>query len=449
MKTADREFFWDVFAGSAAVLVFFANIQIGKLYHGYHGLTLKDFMPLVYISVSWLLLISVRWISLKFVWVTVRFWVLLSLFFGLGMRYGDGIIQEWGGATVVVVAIAVLAFGFWVCRNLTTRFWAGLRRLVIFLPGLIVISPIFVGLWLGKPVMWLAKDSGQYPAKTATIVLLFDEMNARNSLGLQEMLVQRGMKVAFKPLDPVHYSTTEAVPAIFTGRDFASAQACGLSVVCAENSVLDFSKVTVQRNDVDVVGFHHPYCSIQGLRSCQRFTTEITVWDAARWGCSAQRLLGVYMGWGTDFCKDRGRASWMYLQDQVSAGLLLAPTLKDGGVLYAHLPFPHPPAKGAGTLAAQYTRNVLRAEDVLGRLLDRMAENGVEPRILIFSDHPLRQAMYCLNETAQFEAPCVVAPQLVDSKVPLIVASRTALPSIEYVESNRQIFEVLRDWLRH
>lgn len=46
MKAADREMLWDMLAGSAAVLAFVGFIEIGKLYHGYYGLTLEDLLPL-------------------------------------------------------------------------------------------------------------------------------------------------------------------------------------------------------------------------------------------------------------------------------------------------------------------------------------------------------------------------------------------------------------------
>ena len=55
--------------------------------------------------------------------------------------------------------------------------------------------------------------------------------------------------------------------------------------------------------------------------------------------------------------------------------------------------------------------------------------------------------MWCSREAAQFDVPCLVDPSLVDTKVPLIVAARTALPALEHVQSNRQVFDVLRDWL--
>ena len=327
MKAADRELFWDVFAGSAVVLVFVASIQLSKLYHGYYGLTLDDFVPLVYLSVSWLVITGMRWIGLRSVWAAARFLVWLSLLVGLGVRYRAVVIRDWGGTGAAAAAIAVLALGIWACYYATPRLWAGLRRLVIFLPALIVISPVFAGLWLGKPVVWLAEDANRYSAKTATVVLLFDEMNAQSGLGIQKVLAERGLNVRFKPVDPAHLSTTQAVPAVFTGRDFTGARACGLSVVCAEEAVLDFSQVTVQRKDVDVVGFHHPYCAVPGLRSCQRFTTDTTIWEAARWGCSVQRIFGLYVGWRTDFCQERAGIAWTTLQDRVSAGVLAAPAL--------------------------------------------------------------------------------------------------------------------------
>lgn len=448
LKAADRELFWDIVAGSAAVLPFVAYIQVGKLYHGNYGLSLEDLLPLSYLVGSWLLLGGMRWAEVKLVWTAARFWLWLSLLVGLTVRYGAVAIAEWGGAAAAVTTVLFFALGLLACRNASTSLWDGLRRLVAFLPGLIVISPLVIGQVLSTPVIWLPGDVGKQPVKTATLVLLFDEINAKDSLGLQQVLADRGLNVGFKPVEPVHESTTQVVPALFTGRDFTGARPCGLSVVCAEEAVLDFSQVSVLRSDVDVVGFHHPYCAIQGLRSCQRLTTERSIWETARWGCAAQRLLGIHLGWGRHTCQELSHASWVDLQDQATANALTAPALKQGGVLYAHLPLPHPPARGSGSLSGQYLRNVRQAEQVLGQLLDRMADNEVEPRILIFSDHPLRQSMWCSRQAAQFDAPCVVDPALVDANVPLIVAARTVLPDIERARSNREVFDVLRDWLR-
>lgn len=448
MKAIDREMFLDIFAGSTAILLFVANIQLGRFYHGYHGMTIEDLVPLVYIGVSYFLLIAMRWVGLQSVWSVTRLWAWLSLLVGLGVRYRQVYVQEWGGATVVVASIAVLAFGFWACRIASIRVWRGLRRMIIFLPGLMVFSPLIAGAWLGETHVWLAEDSGRYHAKTATLILLFDEMNAESSFGLRKVLIERGLKVNFKPVSPVHNSTTQVVPAVFTGLDFTGASACGLSTICAEKSVLDFSKIFVQRNDVDMIGFHHPYCAINGLRFCQRLTTEIKVWDAARWDCAAQRVFGINLGWSAESCQERAGSVWTQLQDKVFAGVFLVPTLKYGGVFYAHLPIPHPPANGTGSLTEQYVRNLNRAEELLVAILDRMDENKVEPRILIFSDHPLRQSMWCSHQASLFDAPCAVDPSFEDEKVPLIVASRTNLPDIRYVQSNKQISDVLRDWLR-
>lgn len=103
----------------------------------------------------------------------------------------------------------------------------------------------------------------------------------------------------------------------------------------------------------------------------------------------------------------------------------------------------------ASSLAEQYARNLQQAEQLLERVMDRMAANQVEPRILIFSDHTLRQQMWCANLQAMLGADCSVTVALTDEHVPLIVAARKNTPSIAHVQSNQQVFDVLRHWLNH
>ena len=162
-----------------------------------------------------------------------------------------------------------------------------------------------------------------------------------------------------------------------------------------------------------------------------------------------QRLLGLQIERDEKACNLLVNEPWHRMREKVMDDLLNAPALQKGGVLFAHVPLPHPPAAGRGSLAVHYARNVQQAEQLLGKILDRLDVNKLEPRILIFSDHPLRPTMWCANRAALFDSPCKVTPELQDDHVPLIAAARSGLPAIEHVQSNQQVFDVLRDWLQH
>jgi hypothetical protein len=449
MKFPDRDLLWDLLAGSAAVLAFVGSIELGRLYHGNYGLSFDDFVPLSYLLVSWLSFGVLWWRHSRRIFVLGRIWMWLSLLVGLAVRFGALSMQIWGSALTALMIGFLLCIGIWISCKASAWVWAGLRRVIAFVPALFVIAPMVAGYGMDGPVVWLEGSTSRQSTSNATVVLLLDELNATSSAGLQKVLTDRGLQVNYKPVLPVHGSTNEVVPAVFTGLDFKGARACGLARVCANSHALDFAQVSVQRDDVDVVGFHHPYCAIQGLRSCLRLSTSRSIWEDGRWDCALQRRFGIKKDRDEKECQLLAHVAWHDMRGKVIDGLMNAPTLERGGVVFAHVPLPHPPAAGTGTLADQYTTNLKQSEEMLAAILDRLAANKIEPRVMIFSDHPLRPAMWCTNSAAQFDAPCVVTPDLVDDHVPLIVAVRSNVPSIAHVQSNQQVFDVLRDWLRH
>lgn len=389
-----------------------------------------------------------RWVELGQVYVFARRWLWVSLIIGLWCGYEGVVVQEFGVATTAIAFLTLFFFGLWANYAASATLWGKLRGLVGILPSLIVASTLIFGYIFAEPVVWLPTGGSKYSRKTAMVVLLLDELNAQASQGLQRVLVSHGLTVSYKPVTPAYNSTAEVVPVLFADKDFRKARACGLSRICAQTAVLDFSKIEVRRNDVDVVGFFQPYCAIQGLRYCKRsVVAPRAIFDGDRWACAAVRLSGVQIEPTGRRCQERSHEAWQELRDQVLASLWRAPTLLDGGVLFAHLPLPHPPAQGTGSIAEQYSRNLQLTENILSDLLDQFEKNEVEPQIIIFSDHPLRQAMWCARESAQFDSPCVISAALTDDQVPLIVASRSSMPRIEEVESNREVFDVLRQWL--
>lgn len=449
MKSADRDLMLDVMAGSAAVLAFVLYIEVGRIYHGIHGMGFEDAMPLGYLLFSWLTLSCMRLAGFGFVSRISHLWLWSSLAVGLYTRYWALSIYLWGKPLTLAGICLLLMFGAWASFGASPVLWARLRRVVAFVPGLIVLTPMVAGYWLDGPVLWLGRDASKQAVPTATVILLLDELNANASQGLQQVLLDRGFNVNFKPVMPIHASTVQVVPALFTGQNFKGARACGFNRVCATSAALDFSQVKVDRNDVDVVGFHHPYCAIQGLRSCQREVINLSIWQDYRWECAFLRRFGYKFGRDEKSCNSLVNGPWYAMREDVMRGVFNAPTLKQGGVLFAHLPLPHPPASGTGSLAEQYVKNVQKAEQLLGQILDRLTVNKVEPRILIFSDHPLRQSMWCSNSSGMFDAPCEVVDELSDNKVPLILAARNSVPTIANVQSNKEVFDVLREWLKH
>jgi hypothetical protein len=447
MISSRRDSTLDILAGSSAVLAFMSFIQLSKIYHGYYGLIVADLIPLAYLLVSWVGL-SLWGLRHGIGSTTSRYWLWLSLLMGLHTRHGAILLGAYGGLMMAGGALLSLAVGYFLVRRLSIQAWSGLRRVVAIIPWLVIITPLVVAQWMApRSLTWLDQPSKSAARNTATVVVLFDEMNANATQGLQDILRQRGLKVSYKPVMPVHGSTIEVVPALFSEEDFKGARACGIRTVCTDSAALSFDKIRVLRPDIDVVGFHHAYCDIEGLRSCIRLTTQTSLLKSYRWLCRVNRLVQSERFISYQDCQTALNQIWADLQERSVEALMATPTLKAGGVLFAHLPLPHPPASGSGSLSEQYLRNVQKTEQLLTRILDRLEANQLEPRIMIFSDHPLRQSLWCANESAQFDRPCTFNAQLMDEHVPMIVAGRDALPSIDHMDSNKAVFSVLRKWL--
>lgn len=447
MITSRRDATLDVLAGSSSVLAFISSIQLTKIYHGYYGLSVTDLIPLTYLLVSWVGLSL--WALRHGLGSTIsRYWLWLSLLMGLHTHYGAILLGAYGGPFMAGCALVGLAVGHILVHRLSTQVWSGLRRVVAIIPWLVIITPLVVAQWMApRSLTWLDQPARSAARPTATVVVLFDEMNANATLGLQNILRKRGLTVSYKPVTPVHGSTAEVVSALFSEKNFKGARACGISTVCTDNAALSFDKIRVLRPDVDVVGFHHAYCNIEGLRSCIRLTTQTSLLNSYRWLCRVNRFLPSVRLVSYQDCQATSSQTWVDLQERSVEALMASPTLMVGGVLYAHLPLPHPPAFGGGSLSDQYLRNVQKTEQLLIRILDRLEANQLEPRIMIFADHPLRQSMWCANESTHFDRPCTINSQLLDEHVPLIVAGRGVLPSLDQLESNKLVFSVLRKWL--
>lgn len=447
MRTTDREFLLDFIACCATITAYVIEIVVRKVYHGDLIISIVESIPVLLFIFCWLTLLLIRWYGINSIgsYSQILSWILFILV--LLTFYFNKAIQLMGYKLLFFATFLFILFSSYLIIKSKYNLWIRARRIIATVPALIILMPIFVGYWLDEPRMWLGSPSRNQQTPVATLVILFDEMNAKSSNGIQKVLSDRGLKVEFKAILPIHNSTVEAVAAIFTGQNFKGARACGFSRVCGNGIALDFSTVFVERNDVDIVGFYHPYCAIQGLRSCYRATLNRSIWDYDRLVCSFKKRMGLNTDGDNKLCQLVTKQDWINMQQSVVNKILEAPVLKEGGVLFAHIPLPHPPSNGTGTLSEQYSRNLELSEQLLGQFLDRLVLSRVEPRILIFSDHPLRPSLWCANEAVSFDLPCEIEPDLVDNFVPLILASQEKIPNFNNVKSNIEIFNILREWI--
>lgn len=327
--------------------------------------------------------------------------------------------------------------------------WVLLRK-VIFVSAVFftVSQPILVTI-LRPNINWplTNQPTASQPeadARSATIFLLLDEMNASSAAPFVDMLKGHGLKVEFKGIKPVADATAKVIPAMFSGQDFKQARPCGLTAICSGFNILDFSHIRANRADIDVVGFYHPYCSIQGLRWCHNLDDQISLLEES-WGCVLSRG-AIWLAQPTSRCSKLNleiEGQNRPKLNKIAEALWLAPFWREGGFLFAHLPLPHPPGVTAGaTLQMHYADNVLRAIKLVSEIVvraRRVAPN--DTRLVIFSDHPLRQALWCRIYEPYAAQGCVSVMEFEDTQVPLIVAG-DHFSSIDQISNNAQVFRL-------
>ena len=126
----------------------------------------------------------------------------------------------------------------------------------------------------------------------------------------------------------------------------------------------------------------------------------------------------------------------------VLTGAMNAPALTRGGILFAHIPLPHPPGEMVyESMGSQYEANVNRATEFVTSLVQKASRSGLQVRVVALADHPLRQQRWCRDYPPYVWDHCVPVARLSDVRVPLIVAGSQTL-DLSNLDSNLNIFRL-------
>lgn len=370
------------------------------------------------------------------VWATIGEFAPLAAVFG-------------GGPRLTAVVLGVLAVLFAVAsRMLPEATWDRLRLALVVSSGLFVLSQPLLGRWWseerGWPLGFSSADADADRGKTVTLLLLLDELNASAASPFVAALESQGLQVTFKAVPSVGDSTRSVVPSMFTGRIFRQTRPCTGSTICGETLALDFARLTATRPDIDVVGFFHPYCSMAGLRSCERVAVRQSgVLDRARLECELWRRVRLPADIDLGKCRELAGDRWNEMVDEVERAVRRVRALREGGLLFAHLPLPHPPGANAQlTMAQHYRANIDRAVTLLVDMLATARASGLRAKVVIFSDHPLRQKIWCNSYPPYVWDGCSNSTDLSDDKVPLVYAGARRV-DLGGVDSNLTVFSAL------
>lgn len=340
-----------------------------------------------------------------------------------------------------------LLVGFFSLR-IRFEMWRRIYSAAIVAGLIFIFSPWVLAVTTATTVYWPSPShqpttvaAPQIPAQN-TIILLLDELSASAAGPVVEQLKEAGLSVAVSDINPAGKNTMNVIPAIFLRTSFDHAAACGPTQICSATKVLDFSKIQATSNSIDIVGFYHPYCAIQGLRSCFYESFEITRPVGTELACSFPvfnklPFLGCFDASSSD------RTSMLAIRDNMQQALMAAPFWKQGGVLYAHLLVPHPlmgiPLK---TLSEEYADNIENGASMV-RLVAEKAKLvfGDNFKIVVFSDHPLRPEIWC--DLTYVSVECKPDSSQISTQVPLIVAAPSAGSASLGIENHKSVFDVL------
>jgi hypothetical protein len=359
-------------------------------------------------------------------------------------------LQGWGehpSAVRVLVAWGTLFLVLVFACRLSDATWASVHLSLLVAAFIWTATPMIMGAWLSPRLSWppeaVAADASQDRGRTVTIVLLLDEMNGKDGGEIAEELRTAGLKVSRVSVPSVGPNTRNVLATLFHGSTFVDAQPCGFTTLCTTSLALDFSHIEAARPDIDIVGIAHPYCAIRGLRHCSRQEEELTLAGMDRLRCRIWRRTGLDVGVTERSCRK------LYVGNLASANaanvqkVLEAPALQLGGVLFAHVLLPHPPGTTpTGTLQSHYRDNLVQARALVRELVARARASNLQTRFIVFSDHPLRQQLWCSSFAPYIWDQCKPAPELEDDKVPIIVASPGGYDVSDWT-SNRDVFKLI------
>ena len=275
-----------------------------------------------------------------------------------------------------------------------------------------------------------------------TIVLLLDELSASAAGPVVTQLREAGLHVTVSNINPAGKNTINVIPAIWMRENFDQSVACGPTQICSTSKVLDFSKVKASSENIDIVGFYHRYCSIQGLRSCS-FSPFPIKSAGIELACSFPGVNELeFLGCGAS---ESDRKIFLALRDSMNKMLMEAPFWQKGGILFAHLQVPHPlmgiPLK---TLSVEYADNITDGASVVGLVAQRAKSVfGENFRIIVFSDHPLRPELWCTDKT-YMALKCKPDSSQISNQVPLIIATANVNNKApQKIDNNTAVFDLL------
>lgn len=321
---------------------------------------------------------------------------------------------------IIMAAMLMSAASLW---YLSDRAWRQGARFILIAIVAWVLSPLLFA--------WIQSDEATHRTFTiervvkrppkAVVVVILDEMSPELAPLLRPALTAQDHTLHVGKIQKAGKDTIYAIPSMLAPKRHDGVVACGATRLCGD-VFFDMARLQATQPDTDVVGFFHPYCAIQGLRSC---------WVPLPTHASSAELFNrmtahLRLVTGGIFPKlNEPAAKWTAFskRDAITQHALNAPFWSaGGGILYVHQYLPHPDGIATGlSLNDEYHVKMRQAVQLVSLIRDKLQRDfGKEYLLIVTSDHPLRTSMWC-SKPAYESASCLKENFLDNDNVPFMV----------------------------
>ena len=242
-------------------------------------------------------------------------------------------------------------------------------------------------------------------------------------------------------------NTINAIPSMLKDKRHDDVVVCGYTMLCGENP-FDMSQLKVNNTSTDIVGFYHPYCAIQGLRSCwkadnnpKKYPTPSITLNYLRLLISSLPIINTFFKINpNEESHNTNNSEYIYIRNSVTQHALTAPIWTEGGLLYIHQFLPHPVGNGTKRrLKEEYEGNLHKAAEFVSTLKHRLQNHfGADYALIITTDHPLRTKKWC-SDSIFAEADCERENHAETGTIPFIVSAPKLL-QVKIPSSNVGVF---------
>lgn len=312
---------------------------------------------------------------------------------------------------LITILIGTLLISYLAAKFVPIIHWKRLcTSFLVF--GIILFATPFIA------VQIIAKNVTIYapinaPGHASTAVLILDELDANALPEITQALQTVGAAPKTKIIKAVANNTLNVIPEMLGGQKLPHAKICTPTAVCSDYSAVEYAKLHFDpQSKFHIIGFYGPYCSATGYASCRQLSTKEVgiIHDlAASFICPAINLLSPHHN--ISFCNAVEITSpyWIKLKEISQEAVGLSPFWDEGGVLLAHMPFPHPPGRlPVASLQDDYTDSVLQAASFAANIWNQGKQRfGSSFRLIITSDHPLRYEKIWCNYKKYKEPNCL------------------------------------------